>query len=71
MAVYTVVARSDSDDAIQIAPCGGPDCFAEPVIGRAMCDPLARNDVARAGVSLTRHNGWIGLWWPLLYRGNG
>jgi hypothetical protein len=29
-----VIARSESDEAIHVLPCGSIDCFAEPVIGR-------------------------------------
>jgi hypothetical protein len=32
------------DEAIHAAERGAMDCFAEPVIGRALRDPLARND---------------------------
>jgi hypothetical protein len=38
----SVIARSVSDEAIQSFL--SLDCFAEPVIGRASRDPLARND---------------------------
>src|SRR5579863_9906169 len=32
--------------------CRNMDCFAEPVIGRASRDPLARNDGERTGAAL-------------------
>ena len=38
-----VIARSSCDEAIQ-SEFGALDCFAEPVIGPAKPDPLARND---------------------------
>ncbi len=37
----TVIARSDSDEAIRIASAVTfPDCFAEPVTGRAGARPV-------------------------------
>jgi hypothetical protein len=39
---------SDSDEAIHLSASGEMDCFAEPVIGRASRDPLARNDGEKA-----------------------
>ena len=36
----TVIARSDSDEAIHVSTCGAMDCFAEPVIGRAFARPV-------------------------------
>jgi hypothetical protein len=36
---------SDSDEAIHVSASCAMDCFAEPVIGRALSrDPLGRND---------------------------
>jgi hypothetical protein len=40
-AVFVVIARSEADEAIQFSvSCGRMDCFAEPVIGRAIARPV-------------------------------
>jgi hypothetical protein len=41
---FTVIAGSDSDEAIHVSANTELDCFAKPVIGRALPRPLVRND---------------------------